>query len=110
MALATAVGPKSRTVIVMDPDLPLVDASRNGDVSAFEELVSRYDRKLYRIVQGITHSSVHAEDVLQNAFLKAHQNLNRFQCNAMFSTWLIRIAMNESFIKLRKQRANLRNF
>lgn len=106
MAPVTTVGPKSRTVVIMDPDLPLVDASRKGDVSAFEELVKRYDRKLYRIVQGITHSSEDAKDVLQNAFLKAYQNLNRFQGNATFSTWLIRIAMNESFIKLRKQRAN----
>ena len=106
MGPATAVGPKSRTLGTMDPDLPLVDASRNGDVSALEELVKRYDRKLYRIVQGITHSKEDAEDVVQVAFLKAYQNLHRFERKAKFSTWLIRIAMNESFMRLRKLRAN----
>src|SRR5215813_1180721 len=98
--------PEQRAVGVVDPDLPLVTASRNGDVSAFEELVKRYDRKLYRIAQGITHSNEDAEEVVQTAFLKAFQNLNRFQGNAKFSTWLIRIAMNESYMKLRKQRSN----
>src|SRR5215472_9277922 len=96
--------PKQVAVSVLDPDLPLVNASRNGDASAFEELVKRYDRKLYRIAQGITHSHEDAEEAVQSAFLKAYQNLHRFQGSARFSTWLIRIAMNESFMKLRKQR------
>src|SRR4029077_1262875 len=91
---------------VVDPDLPLINASRNGDVSAFEELVKRYDRKLYRIAQSITHSNEDAEEAVQSAFFKAYQNLNRFQGNAKFSTWLIRIVMNESFMRLRKLRSN----
>jgi len=95
--------PKSRITGVLDPDWPLVESSRSGDVSAFEELVRRYDRKLYRIAQGITHNNEDAEEVVQIAFLKAYQNLDRFQGNARFSTWLVRIAMNESFMKLRKQ-------
>ena len=95
--------PKSRITGVLDPDWPLVESSRSGDVSAFEELVRRYDRKLYRIAQGITHNNEDAEEVVQIAFLKAYQNLDRFHGNAKFSTWLIRIAMNESFMKLRKQ-------
>lgn len=95
--------PKAR---VVDPDLPLVNASRNGDLSAFEVLVKQYDRKLYRIAEGITHSDEDAEEAVQTAFLKAYQNLSRFQGKAKFSTWLIRIAMNESFMKLRKQRSN----
>ena len=106
MTPATAVGPKSRTVGGLDPDLPLVDASRNGDASAFEELVRRYDHKLYRLARGITHSNEDAEDVVQNAFLKAYQNLNRFEGKAKFSTWLIRIALNESFMRMRKLRSN----
>ena len=95
--------PKSRMTGVLDPDWPLVESSRSGDVSAFEELVRRYDRKLYRTAQGITHNNEDAEEVVQTAFLKAYQNLDRFQGNARFSTWLVRIAMNESFMKLRKQ-------
>jgi len=95
--------PKSRITGILDPDRALVESSRSGDVSAFEELVRRYDRKLYRIAQGITHNNEDAEEVVQTAFLKAYQNLDRFQGNARFSTWLVRIAMNESFMKLRKQ-------
>ena len=95
--------PKSRITGILDPDRALVESSRSGDVSAFEELVRRYDRKLYRIAQGITHNNEDAEEVVQTAFFKAYQNLDRFQGNARFSTWLIRIAMNESFMKLRKQ-------
>lgn len=105
-----AVHPKSHAVRLVDPDLPLVNASRNRDLSAFEELVKRYDRKLYRIAQGIMHSDADAEEAVQVAFLKAYQNLNRFQGNAKFSTWLIRIAMNESFMRLRKQRSNREQF
>jgi len=89
-----------------DPDLPLVHASKNGDLAAFEELVKKYDRKLYRIAQAIAHNHEDAEEVVQTAFLKAHQYLPRFQGNARFSSWLIRIAMNESLIRLRKQRSN----
>ena len=94
---------KSRINGILDPDRALVESSRSGDVSAFEELVRRYDRKLYRVAQGITHNNEDAEEAVQTAFLKAYQNLDRFQGNARFSTWLIRIAMNESFMKLRKQ-------
>jgi RNA polymerase sigma-70 factor (ECF subfamily) len=94
---------KPRVTGILDPDRALVESSKSGDVSAFEELVRRYDGKLYRIAQGITHNNEDAEEVVQTAFLKAYQNLDRFQGNARFSTWLIRIAMNESCMKLRKQ-------
>jgi len=87
-----------------DADFPLVVASRNGDISAFEELVAKYDRKLLRIAQNITHSPENAEEVVQSAFLKAFQNLNRFRGNAKFSTWLVRITSNESFMLLRRLR------
>lgn len=106
MCTTVAECPQPTAVGVVDPDLPLVSASRNGDVSAFGELVKRYDGRLYRIAQGITRSNENAEEVVQTAFLKAFQNLHRFQGNAKFSTWLIRIAMNEAFMILRKQRSN----
>src|SRR5215471_1024503 len=98
--------PETLAIDVVDPDQPLVNASRTGDVSTFEELVKQYDRKLYRIALGITCSNEDAEEVVQTAFLKAFQNLHRFQGNVKFSTWLIRIAMNEAFLILRKQRSN----
>ena len=88
-----------------DEDISLVRAAKNGDVSAFEELVKQYERKLFRIARNVMHNTEDAEDIVQIAFLKAYQHLRQFQENAKFSTWLIRIALNESFMKIRKQRA-----
>jgi len=87
-----------------DQDLALVEASRRGDIAAFEELVRRYDRKLLRIAHQVTHNTEDAQDVVQETFLKAYQKLNQFQGTSKFSTWLIRIALNESLMKLRKRR------
>src|SRR2546426_11605170 len=85
-------------------DLALVHASKSGDVAAFEELVKRYDRKLFRIAQALTHNLEDAQDVVQEAFLKAFQHLGQFRENSKFSTWLIRITLNQSLMKLRKRR------
>ena len=85
-------------------DLALVHASKSGDVAAFEELVKRYDRKLLRIAQHITHNREDAEDIVQEAFLKAFQHLDQFREDSKFSTWLIRITLNQSLMKLRKWR------
>jgi RNA polymerase sigma-70 factor (ECF subfamily) len=88
----------------VEDDLLLVHATRRGDASAFEKLVNKYDRKLLRIAQGVTHNREEAEDAVQEAFFKAYQKLDQFQEHAKFSTWLIRIVLNEAFLKLRKRR------
>jgi RNA polymerase sigma-70 factor (ECF subfamily) len=85
-------------------DLDLVHASKDGNVAAFEELVKRYDRKLLRIAQSVTHNREDSQDAVQEAFLKAYQHLAAFREHSQFSTWLIRITVNQSLIKLRKQR------
>ena len=89
---------------VADDDLDLVHATKNGDVAAFEQLVKRYDRKLLRIAQSITHHREDSQDIVQEAFLKAYQNLAAFREDSKFSTWLFRITVNQSLMKLRKQR------
>jgi RNA polymerase sigma-70 factor (ECF subfamily) len=86
-------------------DLALVHACKNGDCAAFEEIVKRYDRKLFRIAQYLMHNREDAEDAVQEAFLKAFQHLDQFREDAKFSTWLIRIAMNQSLMMLRKRRS-----
>src|SRR5271167_2627080 len=86
-------------------DLDLVHASKNGDVAAFEQLVKRYDRKLFRIAQSVTHNREDSQDAVQEAFLKAYQHLADFREACLFSTWLIRITVNQSLMKLRKQRS-----
>lgn len=85
-------------------DLTLVHTSKDGDVSAFGELVKRYDRKLFRIARHVTQNSQDAEEVVQDAFLKAFQHLSRFREDSKFSTWLIRITLNQALMRLRQQR------
>jgi RNA polymerase sigma-70 factor, ECF subfamily len=87
-----------------EDDLTLVHATKRGHASAFEKLVKKYDRKLLRIAQSITHNREEAEDAVQEAFFKAYQRLDQFQESATFSTWLIRIVLNKAFMKLRRQR------
>ncbi len=71
---------------VAGDDLELVHASKNGDIAAFEELVKRHDRKLLRIAQHITHNGEDSQDAVQEAFLKAFQNLGHFREESQFST------------------------
>jgi len=87
-------------------EMALVLAAKRGDVSAFEQLVKRYDRNIFRIAQHITQNREDAEDVVQDAFLKAYGNLEQFQGNSKFYTWLVRIAVNESLMKLRRRRTD----
>ena len=88
-----------------DQDSALVHACLDGDPAAFEQLVKRYDVRLFSIAQHITHNREDAEDAVQDAFLKAFRNLSQFRGNSQFSTWLIRITVNESLMKLRKRRS-----
>jgi len=87
-------------------ELELVQAARKGDMAAFEKLIKLYDRKVFRIAQNITHHAEDAEDVVQEAFLKAYKNLDRFEGNSKFYTWLVRIAVNEALMKLRKRKSD----
>lgn len=91
------------TVQTGDDDLSLVHACKLGDAAAFEKLVARYDRRLFRIAQHITHNREDAQDAVQEAFLKAFRKLSQFQENSLFSTWLTRITINEALMKLRRQ-------
>lgn len=85
-------------------DMSLVHACKEGDVEAFEQLVKRYDTKLFRIAYHITHNREDAEEAVQDAFLKAFCNLEFFQERSQFATWLFRITVNQSLMKLRKRR------
>ena len=99
--------PKPLTsTIVRDDEAQLVSAAKAGDTTAFEELVNRYERKIFRLGMNITQNREDAEDVMQDAFLKSYQNLDRFQGDSRFYTWLVRIAVNEALMKLRKRRPN----
>lgn len=82
----------------------LVSEAKAGNYAAFEELVNRYEKKIYRLGMNITGNAEDAEDVLQEAFLKAFEHLPEFREDSRFYTWIVRIAVNEALMKLRKRR------
>ncbi|HXG34624.1 MAG TPA: RNA polymerase sigma factor [Bryobacteraceae bacterium] len=82
----------------------LVARAQAGDAQAFAELVERYERKIFRLARHITGNDEDAEDVLQETFLKAYENLPGFQGQSKFYTWLVRIAVNEALMKLRRRK------
>jgi RNA polymerase sigma-70 factor (ECF subfamily) len=84
----------------------LVNEAKAGDYSAFEELVNRYEKKIYRLGMNITGNQEDAEDVLQEAFLKAFEHLPDFRADSRFYTWVVRIAVNQALMKLRKRRTS----
>jgi len=101
------VRPTLPSQVVREDEPVLVAAAQSGDVSAFEELVGRYERKIFRLTQNITQNHEDAEDSMQEAFLKAYEHLHEFQGNSRFYTWLVRIAVNQALMKLRKRRPNV---
>ena len=91
---------------VAKDEYALVTEAKAGSYAAFEELVSRYEKKIYRLGMNITGSPEDAEDVLQETFLKAFQHLPEFREDSRFYTWIVRIAVNEGLMKLRKRRSD----
>lgn len=87
-------------------DLALVSEAKAGNDLAFEELVNRYEKKIYRLGLNIAGNPEDAEDILQEAFLKAFEHLPQFREDSRFYTWLVRIAINEGLMKLRKRRSS----
>lgn len=87
-------------------ELALVNLARTGDKAAFGELVNKYSRKIYRLAKNITQNDEDAEDILQETFIKAYEHLDKFQGNSKFYTWLVRIGVNESLMKLRKRKSD----
>jgi RNA polymerase sigma-70 factor (ECF subfamily) len=84
----------------------LVAQAREGDTQAFGELVRRYESKIFRLAQHITQNREDAEDVLQETFLKAYEHLNQFQGQSKFYTWIVRIAVNQALMKLRRRKTD----
>jgi RNA polymerase sigma-70 factor (ECF subfamily) len=87
-----------------DPDFEIVARVRNGETDAFEELVRKHGRRVYRSLVGILGNPEEAEDALQDAFLKAFQHLPNFEARSRFSTWLVRIAINTGVQRLRSRK------
>src|SRR5664279_5932642 len=84
----------------------VVAQAREGDTTAFGELVRRYEGKIFRLAQHVTQNREDAEDVLQETFLKSYEHLDQFQGNSKFYTWIVRIAVNQALMKLRKRKSD----
>jgi len=83
----------------------LVHEARAGNTEAFATLINHYDENVFRLAVNITRNKEDAEDVLQEALFKAYINIGRFRGGSRFYTWLVRIALNEALMKLRKRRS-----
>jgi RNA polymerase sigma-70 factor, ECF subfamily len=84
----------------------LVAQAREGEMQAFSELVRRYEGKIFRLAQHVTQNREDAEDVLQETFMKAYEHLDQFQGNSKFYTWIVRIAVNQALMKLRRRKTD----
>ena len=104
--LSTPNPHKLPSTVAREDEHLLVTAAKSGDLSAFEELVNRYERKIFRLTMNITRNHEDAEDSMQDAFMKAYSHLADFQEGSRFYTWLVRIAANEALMRLRKRRPN----
>ena len=83
-------------------DIALATEAKQGDKGAFTELVNRYAQRVFRVARHITKNDQDAEDVLQDTFLKAYSRLGQFEGNAKFYTWIVRVAVNEALMRMRR--------
>lgn len=81
----------------------LVKRVLEGDTAVFEVLMRRHNQRLYRIARAVLRDDAEAEDVMQDAYVKAYENLSQFEGRASFSTWLSRIALYEALARVRKR-------
>src|SRR5467141_51126 len=108
---SSALRPAAHMVAVGNPpersERELIARIKGGDVEAFYELVRPYERAVFLAALSLVKNDADAEEVAQEAILKAFKNLSRFREEAKFSTWLIQISINEAKMKLRKDRRHL---
>ncbi|MBI5508334.1 MAG: sigma-70 family RNA polymerase sigma factor [Deltaproteobacteria bacterium] len=85
-------------------DQDLLSVARRGDYAAFEEIVRRYQDRVYRLGLGMTSQPAEAEEVVQDTFLSIFRGLASFRGDASLSSWIFRVAANASLMVLRRQR------
>src|SRR5688572_30815557 len=89
------------------PDNEIIDLVLKGDKQNYATIVRRYNQRLYRIGMSILNEDAEVEDVMQVTYIKAYENLAKFQGRSAFSTWLIRILINESLLRLKKRKLSV---
>lgn len=107
MEVAVSFSPADGNCEKHSAELALVRRVQNGDANAFYDLIRPYERALFLAALGLVRNDADAEDVAQEAVLKAFKGISHFRGDSKFSTWLIQIAINEAKMKLRKDRRHL---
>ena len=85
-------------------DETLVGLARNGDEAAIRALIKRHNQRLFRVARGVVRDDAEAEDIVQETYVRAFTNLHSFRGEALLSTWLTRIALNEALGRVRRRR------
>ncbi len=85
------------------PDEEIVERVRAGNTALYEILMRRYNQRLFRIAYSVLRNDSEAEDVMQEAYVRAYQHLEQFAGEAKFSTWLTKIAINEALSRVRRR-------
>lgn len=89
------------------PDTDIIRHVLSGETDYFELLMRRYNQRLFRVIRTYVSDRAAIEDIMQEAYIKAYTKLDQFRGEASFSTWLIRIGINEALRHLRKKRPNV---
>ncbi|MDP2687995.1 MAG: RNA polymerase sigma factor [Aequorivita sp.] len=92
------------------PDSKVVQRVLEGEKELFEILLRRYNQRLFRVIRSYIHSEDDVQDIMQDSYVKAYTKLQQFNNQSSFSTWLIRIAINEALQHIRKNKRLLSNY
>lgn len=93
-------------------DQQVIDRVKSGETALYEIIMRRYNQRLYRITRAILRDAAEAEDVMQDAYVRAYQYLHQYAGDALFSIWLTKIAIHEALrrLRLRKRNQQLEDF
>ncbi len=101
---------QDRFTLTKLPDSVVIQRVLEGEKELFEILLRRYNQRLFRVVRSYIHSEDDARDIMQDAYVKAYLKLKQFNNQSSFSTWLIRIGINEALQYLRKRKRQTTNY
>ena len=86
------------------PDHEIIARVLRGEKELYAQIIKKYNQRLYRVAMSIINDDAEAEDIMQTAYIKAYENLSKFEFRSVFSTWLTRILINESLLRLKKRK------
>ncbi len=107
--MMNAIQPNRFTLTKLS-DSNVVQRVLEGEKELFEILLRRYNQRLFRVIRSYIHSEDDVQDIMQDAYVKAYTKLGQFNNQASFSTWLIRIAINEALQHIRKNKRQMMNY